>query len=299
MIPEVGPDVSVVIPAGSVDKGLVQQLRAVAAQSCEEPFEVVVALNSAEVDAVRELAEVLDRIVTEFDGSRVRSVVAADRRSAAYARNCGATAATGSRLVFCDSDDIVRAGWLAALLERLTTSGAVGGRLVEFSDDGEVPSWRPPATPGGLPTFLGHPYLVSASMAIHRGDFFEVGGFDESLTRGEDIALSWRLIKAGHHLAYAADAVVDYRVRGSITQMVRQHYLYGIGMSQVLLREGVPGSEASGRPSGLLRPNNQPGGLRSPVGLLRKAALGAGRLVGILQDRLKRRSARADSQKNH
>jgi hypothetical protein len=46
------------------------------------------------------------------------------------------------------------------------------------------------------------------------------------------------------------------------------------------------------RRSTLLRPNNQAGGLTSPAALLRKAALGAGRVVGIVRNRLPRKRER-------
>ena len=202
-------------------------------------------------------------------------------------------------LAFCDGDDLVHHDWLARLIAGLDTADAVGGRLIDFADTGELPKWRPPATPDALPMFLGVPYLVSANMAIRRVLFDAVGRFDESLTRCEDIAISWRLIDTGSKLAFVADANVEYRVRASVTAMLRQHYFYGIGMSEVLARIGRPGGIASGDESSgatsllqrlrMLKPNNQPGGLRSPIGILRKAAIGAGRVVGLLRESRSRR----------
>lgn len=275
------PAVSVVIPAGAVDDLLTKQLAAVLSQDLGgSTFEVVVSLNMSDPDAVRTAT---DRIAGLGD-ARLRTVDSSDVRSASHARNVGARAASAPLLAFCDADDIVRAGWLRALVGALGDHPVVGGRLVEFADRGELPKWRPPATPDGLPTFVGIPYLVSANMAITREAFEAVGGFDETLTRCEDVAISWQLIKRGYTPTFLGDAVVDYRVRGSVTTMLRQHYLYGIGMSEVLLRIGRPGDEGgSGR--SLLRPNNQPGGLRSPIGILRKAAIGAGRVVGMLKER--------------
>jgi cellulose synthase/poly-beta-1,6-N-acetylglucosamine synthase-like glycosyltransferase len=274
------PVVSVVVPAGEADDLLVAQLRALLAQDVDVPFEIVVSLNIPDPTA---LAEASRRIAAVGD-DRIRVVDSSAVRSASHARNVGARAARASLLAFCDADDVVRPGWLRALVDALAEHDVVGGRLVEFADRGDLPKWRPPATPDGLPTFVGVPYLVSANMAITREAFDGVDGFDESLTRCEDVAISWQLIERGHAPAFVADAIVDYRVRGSIRTMLRQHYLYGIGMSEVLLRIGRPGDQA-GSGAALLRPNNQPGGLRSPVGLLRKGAIGAGRVVGMLKER--------------
>lgn len=278
------PDVTVVIPVGVVDGHLPAQLRALAAQTDAPPFEVVLAVNTAApadraaIEAARAAA----------GGSSVRIVDASARRGASFARNAGAADARGPTLAFCDADDLVHPGWLAALISVLDDLDAVSGSLVEFAEPGPLPKWRPPATPGGLPTFLGVPYLLSGNMAIRRELFEEIGGFDEDLTRCEDIAISWRLLRAGRRIGYAPDAVIDYRVRNSLSGMVRQHYLYGIGMSEVLIRIGRPGSEKTGAAS-LLRPNNQAGGLASPAALLRKAALGSGRLVGIVRERFRGR----------
>lgn len=283
------PDVTVVIPVGVVDGHLPAQLRALAAQTGAPRFEIVLAVNTtAEADR-----EAIESARSEAGGSSVRIVDASARRGASYARNAGAAAAGGAILAFCDADDLVHPGWLGALAAALEGVDAVSGRLVEFAEPGPLPKWRPPATPGDLPTFLGVPYLLSGNLAIRRELFEEIGGFDEDLTRCEDIAISWRLLQSGRRLGYAPDAVIDYRVRSSLSGMVRQHYLYGIGMSEVLLRIGRPGSDRTGAGS-LLRPNNQAGGLASPAALLRKAALGAGRLVGIVRERSRgrRRSRR-------
>ncbi len=276
--------ISVVVPSDRVDDDLRAQLESVVAQELIHPFEVIVSLNSDGPDQ----RAALEQLVLEIDDSRLRVVEAADRRGAAYARNVGAAAARAPLLAFCDADDVTRPGWLKALADALVDHAAVGGRLVDFTDRGHLPKWRPPATPGALPTFLGVPYLVSANMAITTDAFADVGGFDETLTRCEDIAISWRLIERGHSLAFQPDAVVDYRVRTSIYAMLRQHHMYGIGMSEVLIRTGMPGA-LSGGSSALIRPNSQPGGLGSPIAVLRKVAIATGRLRGIAREYCRRR----------
>jgi hypothetical protein len=147
-------------------------------------------------------------------------------------------------------------------------------------------NWRPPATPGELPSFMGSPYLVSANMAVTREAFERVGGFDESLLRGEDIALSWALCRAGIALRWVPDAIVHYRHRSGVAALMRQHYLYGIGMAQVLKRHGVPDGPDGRVPQGigLLRPNGQRAP-RSVMTLVRRTSVAAGRITGLLQER--------------
>src|SRR5204862_5354000 len=78
----------------------------------------------------------------------LRVVDASQRRGCAAADNIGAAAARGSALVFCDQDDVVQPGWLAAMAEALHSHDLVAGRN-EFGmlDDGAPPvSVRPVRT---------------------------------------------------------------------------------------------------------------------------------------------------------
>lgn len=275
--------VSIVVPVGGVDGPLAQQLEALVGQATDRAYEVVLALNASDPGTRREL----DRLVGGLDDPRIRVVDATDRRGAAHARNVGAREARGDLLVFCDADDVAQTGWLDGMVDALHGHDAVGGRLVDFGLSGRQAAMRPPATPGELPSFLGVPYIVSASLALRRDLFDEVGGFDEELVRGEDIALSWRLIDADRSLGFAPDATILYRHRPGLVDFLKQHYLYGQGMAQVLARYGVPGEAEPTTGLSALRPNGQPGGRRSWVVVARRGALASGRLVGLVKERLR------------
>ena len=192
---------------------------------------------------------------------------------------------------------------MAGLLAALPDHAAVGGALSEdILRDERQASWRPPATPDALPTFLGAPYIVSASMAITRAAFEAVGGFDETLTRCEDIAISFALLSAGHRLGFAPGSVMHYRQRPGFRAMLRQHYLYGRGMSEVLVRYGVPSDGTVDHPTGmaLLRPNGQPGaGKRTFAGVARRGAIAAGRVRGVLSERLRSQPGAAGASSVH
>ncbi len=275
------PSVSVIMPVGGVDRYLPLQLDALQRQRHAERWELVISLNSGEPGERSSLRALL----ASRRSLPARVVVADEARSASYARNVGATAASADRLVFCDGDDIADGDWLREIVAALDGAEAVGGHLAEelLAIPGQY-RWRPPATPGALPTFLGHPYLVSANMGLRRAAFELVGGFDTDLVRGEDIALSWELTDRGIELAYAPKAIVHYRHRQGLVPMMKQHYLYGRGFSQLLARRGVPGA---GSTTGLraLRPNGQPVAHKGLVHLLRRGSIATGRLVGLIEQR--------------
>lgn len=285
----VGPEVSVVIPVGRVDRELEAQLDALAGQTYDRPWELILSLNTPDAAARTALEDLLGR---HHGAGFVASMVdSSDLRSASHARNVGAGVATGRLLVFCDGDDIADADWLHHLVAALDEHRAVGGHLDEsvLAVPGQE-DWRPPATPGGLPTFLGHPFLVSANMGVHRADFEAVGGFDTTLIRGEDIALSWDLIERGIELGYCAAAVIHYRHRRGLWPMMKQHYLYGRGFSQILARRGVPGQGGS---AGLrsLKPNNQAAARKNFPYFARRGSIAAGRVVGLVEERLNHRAS--------
>jgi hypothetical protein len=163
--PAPSPVVSVVIPVGRVDELLEKQLHAVLAQVTSFPFEVVVSCNDP--DGVGRLA--VARVVKQLSDQRLRAVWSGDLASAAHARNVGARSADASIVAFCDADDEVAPGWLEALVRDVDVGVAVGGHLDE--ERFAVPThegWRPRATPGHLPAFLGVGYAVSANMAVSR-----------------------------------------------------------------------------------------------------------------------------------
>lgn len=274
--------VSVIVPVGRVDSDLPVQLEALANQTYEGHWDLVLSMNSPDASQTKELQRLLEASGLE----NYKIVDSSDVRSASHARNVGAAKADGALLVFCDGDDVADQDWLLQIVAALQTSSVVGGFLDEevLAVAGQE-DWRPPATPGANPTFLGFPFVVSANLGIARSSFDSVGGFDTTLTRGEDIALSWDLIERGEEIGYAKDAVMYYRHRKGLWPMMKQHYLYGIGFSEILARRGVPGSDSGSNSLSSLRPNSQAVAKKSMVYFLRRGSIAAGRIVGLIRER--------------
>jgi len=226
--------VSVIIPVGSVDAALDRQVGAVVHQAGVNRFEVILAINAAESISVEDAR----RRWPGPDHVQLRVVPAPDRRGAAYTRNVGARAARGELLAFCDADDVVEPGWLQALTESLGERDAVTGRVIDVFPNARTAAWHPPATPGTLPSFLGREYLLSGNLGVHRHAFDVVGGFDESLTRCEDIAFGWALTGAGRSRSDGC-AVSSVRPRRA-----RRHGLWSDE------RAGATRSSADGPPAG-------------------------------------------------
>ena len=219
------PSLSVVIPCLDAADTLRGQLAALAAQSYEGDWEVIVADNGSRDGSRDVVASFGDRL------PRLRLVDAADRRGRAHARNAGAAAATGDALLFVDADDEVAPGWLAAMGEALARHDFVACR---YDSDTLNPEWtrRTHANPqrDGLSRYDYPDYLPHAGgggLGVRRTVHAAAGGFDETMPALEDTDYCWRLQRAGHALVFVPGAVVRIRHRHDLGGMFRQGWRTG------------------------------------------------------------------------
>jgi len=212
------PVISVVVPVRNGMPLVEEQLRALAAQSCDDPWEVVVADNGSTDGTLaftRAWAETHPQFVV---------VDASGQLGASAARNAGVAEARGEYLAFCDADDVVLAGWLTASVEALRSADLAAGRF-DFWSLNTMPPTEPVRAAtrqlGFLPAGLG------ANLAVRRGPFEQVGGFDEQFVPGEDIDLCWRMQLRGFTFTEAPGAVVAKRARSDFRGVFQQAYAYG------------------------------------------------------------------------
>jgi glycosyltransferase involved in cell wall biosynthesis len=208
---------SVIVPVRNGMPWLDEQLAAIVAQRCDAPWEVLVVDNGS-TDGSAACAQ-----AWAGHHPALRVVDAPEARGAAGARNHGATVADGRFLLFCDADDTVAPGWVAAFLRALERADVVAGTFA-FGAFGAAPRAPVPAATGQL-GFL--PAALGANLGVRRSAFGAVGGFREDLAVGEDIDLCWRLQLDGFHFAVADDAVVAKRNRGSPWATFRRSLAYG------------------------------------------------------------------------
>ncbi|HEY4928964.1 MAG TPA: glycosyltransferase [Acidimicrobiales bacterium] len=210
--------ISVVVPVRNGMPYIEEQIRALAAQKCSEPWEVIIADNGSD-DGTLEFARDWSETHANF-----LVVDASGLPGTSAARNAGVDVSHGEYLAFCDADDVVMAGWLEACASSLRQADLVAGRF-DFWSLNSIP----PAPPvraatrqlGFLPAGLG------ANLAVRKGPFLEVGGFDEQFVPGEDIDLCWRLQLRGFIYAEASGAVVAKRARSDFGGVFRQAFAYG------------------------------------------------------------------------
>ncbi len=234
--------VSVVIPAYNAADVIGQQLDALARQTYEGQFEVVVVDNrstDALDAAVAPYTEVLD----------VRVVRAPSRVGVSHARNVGCTTSRGELVAICDADDVADRGWLAALVAASADADLLGGaRDLRRLNSPKVQRWRVMPTDRLQEPLSFLPYAAGANVALWRRVFDVTGGWDEDLVGGgDDIEFAWRAQLRGFTLAYAADAVVHYRLRGELAPTMRQISVYAAACAPLLKTYRAAGARPSPR----------------------------------------------------
>jgi GT2 family glycosyltransferase len=222
-----------VVPAHDAAATLGAQLEALAAQATSEPFEVLVVDNASTDDTAGVAASYADRV------PGLRIVDARGGRGVAYARNAGVREAAGAVVLFCDSDDIVRPGWVEAMTRALDASDLVGGPLeVLRINPPEVVDSVPTPPADRLPTCMKYlAYATGANLGVRKDLWEALGGFDETYVGGhEEVDFAWRAQLGGATIGFARDAVVDYRLRDSLRGAMRQRFAYGRSYAQLYSR---------------------------------------------------------------
>lgn len=216
-------DLSVIIPCFNAGDTIGMQLDALASQEWSKPWEIIIADNGSTDNTLA--------IVQEYQQKmpHLRIVDASSKSGAAHARNIGAKNAKSESLAFCDADDVISSGWVAAMGEALEKYEYVGGRnehwklnkpwLVEMYGCEE-----------GDGVFFDHPYLPLVSgnnfgvkRKLHEG----IGGFDEKLLRLQDVDYAWRLQEAGAEIHEIKEAVIHFRFRETILDTCRRAWQSG------------------------------------------------------------------------
>jgi glycosyltransferase involved in cell wall biosynthesis len=215
-------EVSVVVPVRDAASSLGEQLEALAGQDFTGHWELIVVDDGSRDRS----AAVVESFADRFDLTLVRTE---STRGVSRSRNLGVAQARADKIVFCDADDVVDAGWLRAMSHALDDADLVGGRLDHDMLNRSDQPFRVQAD--GLPSFLGIPFSLAASLGVRAGLFERLGGFDADLLRSscEDIDLAFRAARLGVRCTYVESARVNYRLRRGVRSIARQQFRNGRG----------------------------------------------------------------------
>lgn len=215
------PPITVVIPARDGAATLPDQLDAIGAEPEAAQIEIIVSDNGS-----RDRTVAVARAYASLFGA-LRVIDSSAVAGVGPARNAGAWAAQADRVVFLDTDDEIRPGFIGEICRALDTADAaaglpITGRLGPADAEGVTPQGPLRRTPYG-PLEYGVGCVLSVRTEVLR----ELGGFDESFHEGhEEVEFCWRLQLADRTLVGVPEAMIDYRQRPTARSAFRQFRRY-------------------------------------------------------------------------
>jgi glycosyltransferase involved in cell wall biosynthesis len=219
-----GIGISVVICCYNAEATLAETLASLCDQKWAGSWEILLSNNGSSDRSV----EIFLDVAARHPEMAMTLVDASAKRGTPYARNTGVRKARGSKILFCDADDLVGTGWLSAMADALERHDFVAARFdlkrlnVEWISD-----VRRNRQEFELPRASYAPYLYHAgggTFGFHKRVFERVGGFDESLLNLEDTDFCFRAQLAGFDLHYVPEAVVHVRARSDLRGFYRQAF---------------------------------------------------------------------------
>jgi glycosyltransferase involved in cell wall biosynthesis len=226
---------SVIIPCFNGAKTLAAQLETLTQQHWSEPWEIILSNNGSTDNSV----EIARSYQSQLPNLRI--VDSSSQKGRSYALNMGAIAAKGEFLAFCDADDELAAGWVAAMGEALTKFPFVAGAMecTKLNEPWVQRSrhWQQQADQ--IPEFAVLPAAYGCNLGIHRSLHEAVKGYDPAFQYGsEDEDYCWRVRQRGIDLRFVPKAVVHYRFRDTLKGMYKQQRSYGLAEMQLYKKFG-------------------------------------------------------------
>lgn len=189
--------VTVVVP--TVDRVVLLERCLLALAAQDDPADEVVVVHDGDAAVVALLNAWTTRLPLQ-----VKQISA---RGASAKRNAGWRAGQHELVAFTDDDCAPTPGWLAAL--RKESAGLVAGPVVAHPDDPDDTS----VFGRTIEVTQEGDHFPGANLAVRREWLELVGGFDESLSAGEDTDLAWRVQESGASVAWSSAALVQHAVR--------------------------------------------------------------------------------------
>ncbi len=214
---------SVIIPAYNAETTIAAQLEALAQQEFSGDWEIIVGDNGSTdgtLEVIRRYQQTLPHL---------KVVDASAMRGAAHARNMACAQAQGDALLFCDADDAVAPGWLAAMAAALEQHDLVCGRreMAQLNDRNEFAEALTSIEGTGLLYHPFRPFGSASNLAVKRVHHEAVDGFDGRFLALQDIDYCWRIQAMGVTLHEVKDAVVNFRFRGDVGASFRRNKKFG------------------------------------------------------------------------
>ena len=237
------PGVTVLIAAYEEEAVIAETLESVRAADYPGPVEVIV-IDDGSRDATSAVVEAY--VATHDAGPHVaiRLLRFEGNRGKAHVLNNGLAEARHELVVTIDADTRLQPGSLTAIVERMLGDPrapvAVAGSVLVGNPHESViagaQQWdyfHGIAAVKRMQSMYGGTLVAQGAFSIYRRDaLIEAGGWPDTV--GEDIVLTWALLKRGHRVGYAEDAIAWTQVPADFGALARQRKRWARGMIEAL-----------------------------------------------------------------
>ena len=237
------PGVTVLVAAYQEEDAIEETLESIAEENYPGPIEILV-LNDGSTDRTVQLANgAIERL--EFPPkAEVRVVDFKVNRGKAAVLNSGLQISKHDLIVTIDGDSRLHPDALTDIVERLlsdppNTQAVAGAVLVRNSRENlltgaqEWDYFHGIAAVKRMQSLYQGTLVAQGAFSIYRKRaLLEIGGWPETV--GEDIVLTWGLLRKGYRVGYAEDAIVWTNAPTTFRQFARQRQRWSRGLIEAL-----------------------------------------------------------------
>jgi biofilm PGA synthesis N-glycosyltransferase PgaC len=237
------PPVSVLIAAFQEEEAIAQTLEAVRNVNYPGPIEVLV-LDDGSRDGTPAIVDYLGLVLNASPLIELRLIRFEENRGKARTLNSGLEQARHDLIVTIDADTRLQPGSLTAIVERLLSDRAdtvavAGAVLVGNAHDSLITGaqewdyFHGIAAVKRMQSMYDGTLVAQGAFSIYRRQaVLDAGGWPDTV--GEDIVLTWALLKQGHRIGYAENAIAWTQAPVKLQQLARQRKRWARGMIEAL-----------------------------------------------------------------
>ena len=237
------PAVSILIAAYQEEAAIADTLESIADQNYPGTFEVLI-LNDGSTDGTAAIAAHAVATFGFSGNATVRIIDYPVNRGKAAVLNDGLNEAQHALIVTLDGDSCLREDSLTQIVERLlsdppNTQAVAGAVMVRNGRENLIAGAQQWDYFHGIAAVkrmqsMYHGTLVAqGAFSIYRREALEaVGGWPDCV--GEDIVLTWAMLKQDYRIGYAEDAIVFTNVPATLRQFAQQRKRWSRGLVEAI-----------------------------------------------------------------